>query len=124
VGRDICVQTTDSVAFYLQAPGYKSQPSPQAKAIISMKSFFVYITTPLQSLANSAALMRKGSQETQARTKVGRDGLGEGQGEQSQVRMQEASPGKIINMTFGLQRHHVSLCSHDSFREISSLQCH
>lgn len=71
VGRDICVQTTDSVAFYLWTPGHKSQPSPQAKTIISTKSFFAYITMPLQSLANSEALMRNGSQETQARLKVG-----------------------------------------------------
>lgn len=64
VDRDICVQTTDSVVFHLWTPGYKLQPSPQVKIIISTKSFTVYITTPLQSLANSEALMRSSSQET------------------------------------------------------------
>lgn len=88
------------MAFYLWTPGYKSQLSPQAKTIISMKSAFVYITPPFQSLANSDTLMRNGSQEIQARLKVG---WGGGRTEEhSQARMQGASPGKIINMTFGL----------------------
>lgn len=71
MGRGICVQTTDSVAFQLQRPGYKSWPNPQAKTIFSTKSFFLYITRPLQSLRDSEALMRNGSWVTQARLKVG-----------------------------------------------------
>lgn len=41
------------------------------KTIISKKSLFVYITPPVQSSANSEALMRNSSQEIQVRLKVG-----------------------------------------------------
>lgn len=82
-GQRYSVQTRDFVAFYLWTSGYKSQITPWMKTIISKKSLFVYITPPMQNLANSEALMRNSSQETQARLKVG---WGEG-------RMRRTRPG-------------------------------
>lgn len=70
-GHGHLVHTIGFVAFDLWASGYKSQITPWMKTTISKKSFFVYITSPMQSLANSEALMRNSSQEIQARLKVG-----------------------------------------------------
>lgn len=70
-GHEYSVQTIDFVAFYLWTSGYKSQITPWMKTIISKKSLFVYITPPVQSLANSEALMRNSSQEIQVRLQVG-----------------------------------------------------